>query len=809
METFWQDVRFGFRMLVKHPGLSIIATVTFGLGIGLTTAVFSIVNGAMFKGLPFEEADRIVYVSCVNPSRNVQRMRVSVQDYAVYQERQTVFQTMGAFTFEPINLSLTGERAERFQASPMTSGVFDVLRAKPVLGRVFRAEDDQPGADPVILISHDVWLQRFGGAPDVVGKTVRANGVTRTIVGVMPERFGFPDRNKLWIPLVVDPLANRRGQGPSYDVVARLKQGTSVTEAAAQMAGIAAQLEKQFPESNQGVGASVKPFARGVLGPQIFSLLYTMLGAACGVLLIACVNVANLLIARVSLRTREVAVRSAMGASRVRVMMQLMVEVMVLALGGGLLGFALSEAAMAWFLSAITIDPPPFWITFGLDHRVLLFIVGATLAASLFAGLAPALQATRTNISNALKDECRGATGMRMSRFSGGLVVAEVALSCCLLVLAGLMIRSIVQLKMVHMPFATEKVFTARINLPRLQYPDFASRIRFYEALLPKLEDLPGVEAATLSDGLPAAGNGTVVFEVEGQTYGRDSDYPVAREGVVTPGYFRTFQTMTIQGREFTPADRAGNLAVAVVNETFARTFYAKGDAMGSRIRKGRRDPKSQWLTIVGIVPDMLMQGIGNNRDSAAGYYIPIAQSDITNFVSIALRTRGEPMAVTPGVRDAVASLNPDLAIFEALSMRDVIRRQTWFYSIFGTLFMGFGIAALLLAMAGLYGVMSFAVAQRTREMGIRVALGARGAHLMGLVLRKGVIELSLGLLLGLGLALLAVTPVQSLLYHVEPRDPMVLVLVVMALAGSGFAASLIPARLVTRIDPMAALTTE
>jgi predicted permease len=388
-------------------------------------------------------------------------------------------------------------------------------------------------------------------------------------------------------------------------------------------------------------------------------------------------------------------------------------------------------------------------------------------------------------------------------------VVAEVAVSCGLLVLAGLMIKSIVQLRTVDMPFAVEKVFTARINLPVLQYPDFPSRIRFYELLQPKLEFLPGVEAATLSDGLPAAGNGTVPFQVEGQTYSRDLDYPIAREGVVTPGYFKTFQTRVLQGREFLSSDRADSTQVAVVNATFAHTFFPGSDAIGRRIRKGRNDPNSQWLTVVGIVPDMLMQGLGNNRDSAAGYYIPIAQSDITNFVSIAIRTRGEPMEITPAVRAAVASLNPDLAIYDTLSMHEVIARQTWFYNIFGTLFMAFGVCALFLAMAGLYGVMSFSVTLRTREIGIRSALGASSGQLLRLVMRKNMIEISLGLLLGVGLALLAASPVQSILYHVEPRDPLVFGLVVAALALAGVAASLLPARYATRIDPVAALAAE
>jgi putative ABC transport system permease protein len=419
------------------------------------------------------------------------------------------------------------------------------------------------------------------------------------------------------------------------------------------------------------------------------------------------------------------------------------------------------------------------------------------------------LQATRTNVVEILKDESRGSSGFRMGKFSGALVVAEVAVSCGLLIGAGLMIKSVVQLKTLNLPFAVENIFTARINLPRLQYTDIPSCIRFYELLLPKLEEIPGVEAATLSDGLPAAGNGALAIQAEGKVYTQDSDYPIVREGIVTPGYFQTFQTRLLQGRDFTDADRPGRPAVAIVNVSFARTFFPDSDPLGRRIRKGRGVSANEWLTVVGVVPDMLMQGLGNNDQSPVGYYIPIAQSDVTNFVSIALRTRGDPNLMTSPVRDAVASLDKDLAIYQVLSMKEVIRRQSWFYTVFGTFFMAFGCIALFLAVAGLYGVMSFAVSQRTREMGIRIALGARGMQLVRLTMRRGVFQLVLGLVIGFALALLAVGPLQPILYKVASRDPFVLVTVLFSLAGAGLLASFLPAYRVTKINPVVALAEE
>jgi len=371
------------------------------------------------------------------------------------------------------------------------------------------------------------------------------------------------------------------------------------------------------------------------------------------------------------------------------------------------------------------------------------------------------------------------------------------------------MIKSVVQLKNVKMPFAIESVLTARVDLPRDRYPDSKASIRFFEQLLPRLQAVPGVEAATLSDGLPAAGNGSITVQIEGQSYPQASDYPLAREGIVTAGYFDTFQTPVLSGREFTPADVAASQAVAIVNESFARKHFPKVDAVGHQMKRIRPASQEPWMTIVGVVPDLLMEGIGNNNASPIGYYIPIAQSDVANGVRLALRTRGEPAALTSLIRAAVTSLDNDLAIYEVNTMRRIIDRQTWFYRVFGTFFMAFGLCALFLAAAGLYGVMSFAVTQRTREMGVRSALGARGRELIVLVMRKSVIQLGIGLSLGMGLALLASGALAPVLYHVNPRDAMVFAAVPVTLAIASLVASFLPARRVTRIDPVIALTTD
>ena len=809
MTLLFTDVRSGVRMLVKYPTLSVVAVLTLGLGIGLSTTVFCVVNGGLFKGLPFPDPDRVVAVVATNPAQDLHRQPLSVHDFAVWQARQTSFETIGAYGFAPVNLSTEAGRPERFSGGQLSVAAFEALGVQPIAGRGFRRGDDHPGAEPVILLGHDLWRERYGASPAIIGRTITANGIPRTVIGVMPEKFAFPIREALWMPLAVNPLATARGQGPNHQVIARLKRDVTLGQAKTQAATIASQLAADFPETNRGIGADVTPYAEMILGREIYALLYTMLGAGIGVLLIACVNVSNLLVARASLRRREVAVRMALGAGRHRVVRQHLTEVLVLAAVGGVLGILLSIVGMRWFTQALTVNPPPFWITFELDHRVLLFVLALIVLASVFAGALPALHSARVSAGSALKDDSRSSTSARLGRFSSGLVIAELAVSCGLLIAAGLMIKSVVQLRNVEMPFAIEKVLTARVDLPRADYPDSAASIRFFEQLLPRLRAVPGVEAATLSDGLPAAGNGVIPVQIQGKAYPRDSESPLAREGIVTAGYFETFQTPVRSGREFTPADTSTSQPVAIINESFARTHFPGVDPIGRQFKRIRPNAKEPWLTVVGVVPDLLMQGIGNNNASPVGYYMPIAQSDVANSVRMAVRTRSEPGSVASLVRSAVSSLDPNLAIYDVNSMRWVIDRQTWFYRVFGTFFMAFGICALFLAAAGLYGVMSFAVTQRTREMGVRSALGAQGVQLILLVMRKSIIQLVIGLFLGLALALVASGALQPVLYHVNPRDKTVFAAVVLTLAFASLIASFLPARRVTKIDPVLALTGE
>lgn len=814
MNNLAGDIRSGLRLLVKYPTLSLVAVVTLGLGIGLGTTVFCVVNAALFKGLPFPDADRIVAVVTTNPGQRQPQQPLNAHDLALWRSRQTAFEKFGAYGFGPVTLSNDDGRPERFSGGYLSVGAFESIGVQPVIGRGFQQRDDAPGAEPVMIIGHRVWRERFAQSPSVIGQSIRANGVFRTVIGVMPEHFGFPIQQEIWMPLVfgASDAALPREQGPFYPVIARLKTGVSVKDARTQALTIASQLEQEFPTTNKGIGANVMPYSESIFPPEIYALLVTMLAAGLGVMLIACVNVSNLLVARALMRRHEIAVRMALGAGRGRVVRQQLTEVFVLAALGGVLGILLAVGGVRWFTEMLSVSPPPFWVTFDLDVRVMLFVSGLIGLATFAAGALPAVHATRVTPGAVLKDDSRGTTSAGLGRISSGLVITELAVSCGLLIAAGLMVKSIVQVKNIPMPFAIEHVLTSRVDLPKDHYPDSAASIRFFESLLPKLRAVPGVESVTLSDGLPAAGNGAVPVQIEGKAYAQPSDSPVAREGIVTEGYFQTFQVKVLSGREFSPGDNASSQPVAVVNQSFAREHFpgpGSTDAVGHQFKKARPGTHEPWLTIVGVVPDLLMAGIGNNNASPSGYYIPIAQSDVANGVRIAVRTRGDAAAMTPLVRAAVAQLDGDLALYDVRTMKTVIDQQTVFYTIFGTFFMAFGFCALFLAAAGLYGVMSFAVTQRTREIGVRSALGAQGVQLIALIMRKSVVQLAVGLAVGLGLALGVSGFLQPVLYHVNPRDVAVFAGVAATLTLASLSASFLPALRVTRIDPVRALTSE
>jgi len=812
IETIARDVRFGVRMALKHPVLSLSVVLTFGLGIGLTTAVFGFIEGLFLKGLPFEGADRIVALGHFDAQQGGRFVRsLNVRDFLDLRERQTVLEGLAAYYGSRVNVSLDGGEPERYLAGFYTAGTFEQLNVRPALGRTFRRGEDTPGADPVVILGYDLWRERFGGSGDVLGRPLRVHGTVRTIVGVMPQGFAFPGRERLYVPLQLDPFAPWKANGPSYQVIGRLPEGRAVREAQTELATLASRLERRGAGSERAPAITGLPFMASQRQRGAPAAVFAMLAAALGVLLIAASNVTNLLLARASARSREVAVRTALGATRWRVVLQLVVEVLVLAGAGAVVGLGLAASGLAWFSSALAAgeEDVKAWISFGLDGRVFWFAAFVTLLAGLASSLVPALRTASADPISVLKDGSGGSSGLRMGRLSSALIMGEVAVSCVLLIACGLMVRSVVRLGTVDLPFATRSIFTASLTLPRLDYLDEGARAAFYERLQARLEAIPGVEAAALSFSLPGSTSSEGPVEIEGRPYSRPSDYTRAQEAVAGPRYFETFGVAVARGRQFEVSDRRGALPVAVVNERFVRRHFPDGQAIGRRFRPGRGDTTAAWLTVVGVVPDLLMQGFEELTEDPAGYYTPIAQRAWSGTVCLALRVRGDPMARTSDVRAAVRSLDPNLPLSDVRSMDSHVRRRTWFFRDFGAVFVTFGLSALLLASMGLYGVISFSVARRAREMGVRMALGAVGSQLVWLVLRKGAALLAIGLAIGLALAVPTAGTLSVFLFQVEPRDPLVFGAVVATLVGVGLLAAYVPARRVTKVNPVVALSAE
>ena len=803
-----KELRYAVRMLRKNPGTSAIAVLALGLGIGLTTIMFSIVYGGVWKGLPFEGAEKLIHLERNNLAEDIESMEVPIHDFLDWREAQTSFEGLAGFYSGTINLAGT-ERPERYDGAFISANAFDLIRVQPLMGRDFREGEDSPGADPVMLLGYHVWQDRFEADPNVVGQVVRVNGEQTTIIGVMPEGFRFPIAEDVWVPLRMDPLELERGDGLTLEVFGRLRDGVSMDEAAAEMQAIAARLAEAYPDTNEGVGAVLKPYVEEYIGEEPRTMLLTMLGAVFLVLLVACANVANLLLSRAATRSKELAIRSAVGASRLRVIMQLVGEGVVLAVAGAVLGIGISIIGIGLFNRAIEPTDPPFWIQIGLFPPVLLFVMVVTVLAGVLSGILPAIQASGNAVNEVLKDESWGSSGFRVGKLSKALVVGEIALSLGVLVAAGLMIKSVTNLKTIDYGFDAEKTFTARMGLFEADYPDTVSRREFFREVLRRVEGRPGVEAAAIVTALPGAWSYGGRFGVEGQTYDRDQDYPFARWAVVSPDFLDVHGVQVLEGRTFGPQDTFDGMPVAIVNQSFAEQFFPDDSPLGKRIRQGDSESDEPWRTVVGVVPDMYMQGLSNLEEDPWGVYFPLEQYD-TRFAYVALRAAGDdPMTLAAGARDDVIAVDPDIPLYWVQTHKAAIDEQTWFFRVFGNLFMVFGFVALFLAAVGLYGVMSASVSNRTTEMGIRMALGAQGRDVLRLVLKQGAIQVGIGMALGLVLAALLSRGLEIILFQVEPWDPFVFVLIAVVLAAVGMLASYIPALRATRVDPAVALRYE
>lgn len=793
------DLRLAFRMIGRQPLTSTLAVVALALGIGLTTLMFSILNGAVLRGLPFEQSERLLHVAPFDLKDN-DDFEAAPWEFAAWRERQRSFEDLAAFYIANANVVGPDGSPERYRGAWITPNTFGLLRTRPVLGRDFDEAAGRPGAEPVVIISDRVWRDRFGGRPDALGQTLRVNGVAATVIGVMAPKFAFPTTQDLWLALAVNPTRLARDQAQSLEVIGRLRDGVTPAQAGAEMAAIEAALLQEDAVEREAVTVEVKPYIEEFIGTETVQLLTMMLAAVLLVLVIACVNVANLVLARAADRTREVAVRAALGARRLQVVWQTLTEVLVLAAAGAGLGLAIAWAGTEMFNRGITDTNPPFWIDVRIDATVLLFVTAITVLAALVAGLVPALRASGGDVAPLLNDEGRGTTSLRIGRLSRLLVVGEMALSFALLVVSALVIQSILNVTRFDPGIATEDVFAARIGLPATDYPDAAGHRRFADALTERLAALPGVHRAALSTSLPPNLNEGPVA-IAGRTYADERAYPRAQVSSVTEGFFDVLRVTARRGRVFTPADSADSLPVAIVSENFERAHYPAG-AIGQQVRVVQ-GAAVVWRTIIGVVQDMQEMDVGPSVSAAV--YVPLPQ-DPVRFLNVLLHVAGDPLAHTAAVRQVVVDLDRNLPIYNVTTLQKNLDANTWAWRVFGTLFLVFGLAALFMATVGLYGVMAFTVSKRTPEIGVRIAMGAEPRDVMAMVLRQGTSQVAIGVVIGLGLAGVLARAMQLMFFQVSPYEPRAFLAVAALLLLTGAAAAMVPARRASRVDPMVAL---
>jgi putative ABC transport system permease protein len=792
------DLRYAVRILRKRPGTSGLAVFALALGIGLTTTMFSIVEGAFLRGLPFDEADRILHIE---PRRGASAASgaTSVGDLADWRTVQQSFESIAAVSTRMSTLAIDGDGADRFEAAAVTPNLFHLLRIRPALGRDFADRDAAPGAARVAIVSDAIWRQRFGSDRSTIGRQVRIDGVVTTIVGVAPPKFGFPETQQIWLPLDVTPPA-KRSDGQRVVVVGRLAPGRTIAQAQTEFRAIGDRLSREHVE-DKDTTAFVEPYLQYFLGGGPVAALTMMLIAVTGVFLIACVNVTNLQLARAAERMREIAVRTALGASRARIIRQMLVEGLLLSACGAAVGLAMAQVGSSFFNRAIVDTHPPFWIDVRVDDRVLLVVTGLAVVAALAAALVPALRVSRQPVNDVLKDEGRASTSLRIGRLSRGLVIVEMTCSFGLLAVSGLIGKSILTLGTIDYPFAVDRTFIGQVRLDDKTYPDAGAVRQATGRLRERVAALPGVRQAAIGSDVPGGRNREAIW-LEGDTGDPKATRPVVVRIAVTPDYFDAIHLAMVQGRGLTTADADGTLPVAVISEDLERRFFPKGTVIGRRLRLGQ-DPNAPWLTIVGVVPKVaVMLQAGRATETV---FLPIAQTADRGLFLVA-DAKGDPRQLTASVRKAVSEIDPNMALFDAMSLRDGYNLGAWPYRVFGGLFVSFGIGALVLAGAGLYGVMAFSVRRRTSEIGIRMALGADRRGILRLIVRQGLGQVAIGAVGGLILGRLLAGQMSLLLFNVNPWDPSVFAATVGVLATAGLLATIVPAVRAASVDPLVAL---
>jgi putative ABC transport system permease protein len=810
LETLLQDLRYGARMLVKQPGFTLIAMLTLALGIGANTAIFSVINAVLLRALPYHDAARIVAIEELDAKGG--RRQVTAPNFLDWRAQNTVFAHLAAIRTLPANLT-QGDQAERIDTAIASANFFEVFGALPQAGRLFLPGDEAAGHAPVVVLSYGLWQRRFGGAAEALGQALTLDGRNYTIIGVAPQGFQYPDKTEAWRPPLrlapeasetADPMQNR---GSGYlKAVAKLKPGVTLQQAQVEMETITARLRQQFPESNNTRFNRVVSLQRFLVG-DTSRLLWLLLGAAACVLLIACANVASLLLARATVRRRELAVRAALGASRGRVLRQLLTESLLLALGGGLLGLLLAW----WGVDVLTRMLPadfPRRAEIALDLPVLGFALLASVLTAFVFGLAPAWQAAQVELQEALKESARGNAGARRNRLRAALVVAEVALSLVLLVGAGLLLRGFLRLQAVDAGFDAGGVLTLRLAPSGPNFREDPQYVAYYRKVAERLSALPGVEAVGAINTLPLGGGPTSGFRVEGRPELTRDKWPLANYRNVTPDYFRALHIPIKQGRPFSERDSNASPLVVLINETAAAREFAGENPVGKRITFGGRNPQGQpvWWEVVGVVGDVRSIEL---KDKAEPEVFTCAAQDAFGGMSFVVRTSVDPASLSGAARQTIGEIDPAQPVTDLRTM-ETIKRAAVSQPRFNLTLLGvFGGLALLLSAAGVYGVTSYAVSQRTHEIGIRKAIGAQTSDVLRLVIGQGIKLIAIGVAIGLAASFAAAQVIKSLLFGVSATDPLTFVGVPLLLTFVALLACYLPARRATKVDPMIALRSE
>jgi len=801
------DLRFALRQLLKSPGFTAVALLTLALGIGANTAIFSVVDCVLLRPLPFPAADRLVMIHTIHRQEGQSQRWEAVfdPDFKAWTELNHVFEHLAAYGKGEATL-LSGGEPQRTGSAEVTIDFFSLLGVKPVAGRTFLPAEHQAGGPPAAMLSERLWRDRFGANPGVIGQDITLDGRNVTMVGVLPARFRFPADCDLWTPLVLDTRRNNA----MHRALARLKPGVTREQAQAEMDTIAQRLAQALPASAPGQAVSLVSLQEQMVGGAR-SLLFVFLGAVGFVLLIACANVTNLLLARGAARRKEIQIRAALGAGRVRIARHLLTESVLLATGGGVLGLLLAVVGLDLLIALMPPNLVPRIDEIGLDARLLGFNFGLSLLTGVAFGLAPAWQASQADANEALKEGGRSQSpGMRRRFLRQALVAAEIAISIVLLIGAGLMLKSFARLRQVKLGFNPERTLTLNLSLPRATYPGPLQMKAFYREALDRISALPGVRATGFANAVPLGAGGVRIygdFSIEGKSAEKNL---WTSKVAVSPDYFRAMDIPLLKGRFFTETDDDRGRGVAIISERLARLHWPNQDPLGSRLELGFGPEPQTWIEVVGVVGDVRQDDL--RLEPPSGLYVPyqqVAQAFFLDTMTIVVRTVEEPRALAAALRKTIQSVDPALPVYGVHTLNELVTSHVA-HSRFNTWLLGsFSASALVLALVGIYGVVSYGVSQRTQEIGIRLALGARGREVVEMVVRQGMRAVLAGVLVGTGVAVLLTRFLSRYLFAVTPTDPITFASVLLVFSAVALAACLVPALRAARVDPIEALRHE